>query len=354
LFLALFPVATSSAPLEPPPVFIAEWGTSGIAEGQFSTAVGVALDGVGDVYALDDSNSRIQVFDSEGAFLRMWGWGVLNGSSTLQTCTSGCQAGIPGSGDGQFDTPTSIAVSSPGRVYVADTSNHRIQMFDSSGTFLGMWGWGVSDGSTTFQTCTSGCQAGISGNGDGQLSWPKGVAVANSGSVYVADQGNNRIQVFDGSGNYLFQWGSGGTGDGQFSNPRDIAVSESGHVYVTEVSSDRIQKFDSSGTFLAKWGSTGTGDGQFDSPEGIGIDSSGNVYVVDTGNHRLQKFDGRGNFLSKWGTLGGGDGEFWWPKDVAASSSGYKYVIEHGNHRIQKFGGPWLDVFVGKPAPRPD
>jgi len=85
--------------------------------------------------------------------------------------------GSQGSGDGQLNFPTGIAVdSSSGNVYVTDWGNHRIQKFDSNGKFLAKWG--------------------SQGTADGQFRGPQGVAVDSSGNVYVVDSENARIQVF--------------------------------------------------------------------------------------------------------------------------------------------------------------
>ncbi|HPN63784.1 MAG TPA: SBBP repeat-containing protein [Candidatus Goldiibacteriota bacterium] len=84
--------------------------------------------------------------------------------------------GSQGSEDGQFNNPHGVAVDSAGNVYVADSSNNRIQKFTSSGVFITKWG--------------------SYGNADGQFSYPYGVAVDSAGNVYVADSGNNRVQKF--------------------------------------------------------------------------------------------------------------------------------------------------------------
>jgi hypothetical protein len=190
---------------------------------------------------------------------------------------------------------------------------------------------------------------GSFGSGDGQFSFPFGIAVDGGGNVYVVDSQNYRIQKFDGTGGFLTKWGSGGLGGGQFNVPLGIAVDGSGNVYVAERDNDRIQKFDGTGGFLTKWGSQGEGDGQFDGPFGVAVDGSGNVYVADTNNHRIQKFDGTGGFLTKWGSQGEGDGQFGHPYGVAVDGSGNVYVVEavdgsgnvyvvdSGNERIQKF-----------------
>jgi len=203
------------------------------------------------VYVVDQSNNRIQKFDSNGTFLLKWG--------------------SSGSGDGQFNAPSGIGVDVDGNVYVADLGNQRIQKFNSSGAFLIEWG--------------------SSGSGDGQFFNPFDATVDPAGNVYVADASNHRIQKFDSNGTFLLKWGSNGAADGQFTNPRGVTVDLAGNVYVADTDNHRIQKFDSSGAFLTKFGSFGSADGQFSNPQGVVVDSAGNVYVADTANHRIQVFE---------------------------------------------------------------
>jgi DNA-binding beta-propeller fold protein YncE len=109
--------------------FLYQWGSHGTDEGQFNSISGLAIDAADDVYVSDRDNHRIQKFDNLGSFLFMWGWGVEDGSSAFQTCTSGCQEGLAGSGDGQFDRAAGVAVDAAGNVYVVDQNNHRVQKF---------------------------------------------------------------------------------------------------------------------------------------------------------------------------------------------------------------------------------
>lgn len=147
-------------------------------------------------------------------FVKAWGWGVTDGASSFETCTSSCQAGSAGGGAGQMDTPAGVGVDGPGNVYVADQTNNRVDEFSSSGTFVKAWGWGVRTGASSFESCTSSCQAGISGAGSGQFTEPYGVGTggSSSGVVYVADRGNSRIEEF--SNTYALSVSRSGPGSG--------------------------------------------------------------------------------------------------------------------------------------------
>ena len=156
-------------------------------------------------------------------------------------------------------------------------------------------------------------------------------------NLYVADRDNDRIQKFDGNGNFILAWGSQGSGNGQFKKPQNVAIDSLNNIYVADHDNDRIQKFSSSGNFLLKWGSLGTGDGQFKHPIGIAVDTLDNIYVADLDNDRIQKFDSAGNFLLKWGSFGTTDGKFKKPQDVTTDSSNNVYAADGDNDRIQKF-----------------
>jgi hypothetical protein len=106
---------------------------------------------------------------------------------------------------------------------VADSFNHRIQKFNSSGVFQLKWG--------------------SNGSGDGQFSDPRGVAVDASGSIFVVDTYNHRIQRFNSSGVFQEKWGSNGSGDGQCACPQGMAIDGSGTIYVAERDNHRVQKF---------------------------------------------------------------------------------------------------------------
>jgi len=178
---------------------------------------------------------------------------------------------------------------------------------------------------------------GSRGGRDAQFLGPGGIAIDNDSNVYVADSFNHRIQKFTSNGEFVTNFGSFGSGDGEFMIPFGVAIDSSGHFYVTDTWNHRIQKFKSNGEFVAKWGSEGSGDGQFDKPQGIAIDGNGNVYVADTYNDRIQKFTSNGQFIAKWGRSGKGIGQFSEPGGIVIDGSGNVYVADTFNDRIQKF-----------------
>jgi len=123
--------------------------------------------------------------------------------------------GSAGTGDGQLSHPKDVAVdNSNGDIFVADTGNHRVVKYDSSGNFLAAWGWGVADGEAKSEVCTSSCQAGIAGSSPGQFGAPTFIEVDNSpgaaGDVYVADTGDGVVQKFEPSGQLIETWGTHG------------------------------------------------------------------------------------------------------------------------------------------------
>jgi DNA-binding beta-propeller fold protein YncE len=167
-----------------------------------------------------------------------------------------------------------------------------------------------------------------------------GLCVDQQGSLFVVDNGNNRVQKFDNAGNFIILWGNFGSANSNFHNPSGVACDGKGDVWVVDTNNHRVQKFDGKlGGYLMKFGSRGNGEGQFNSPWGIAVDRvRGYVYVVDSANFRVQKFDMTGEFIMSWGSFGNGDGQFYFPRGVAVDQSdGSVYVVDMGNHRIQKF-----------------
>lgn len=393
---------------------ITSWGVTGTGDGQFGQGVTeLGIDASGKIYALDIGNSRVQVFQSNGTFVNKFGTqGTGNGQFDYFTSIAVIPSGDIYVADnvnslspadrphrvevfdssysyksqfnhlivadaGKFEDVESMVFDASGNLYIADTHNDRIQVFDNNGNFIRQWGSeGTGDGQFKFAGSialannkvyvvdannynvqvfdTNGnflFKWGSQGSADGQLQFSEGITADADGNIYVADENGHRISVFDGNGNFLRKWGTQGSGDGQFSYPTSITYSPmNNHLYVIDSSNYRIQEFDTLGNFITKWGSQGTGDGQFDYSESITIDSVGNVYVVDSTNDRIQVFDKDGNFITKWGTSGvGGNMQFNYPISIAVNN-GYAYVTDYENWVTQSIRKFSLDVIALAPT----
>jgi hypothetical protein len=246
----------------------------GAGAGGFVNPEGVATDSSGDVYVADAGSEgfdvfpdeRIDEFSAAGSFIKAYGWGVLDGADRFETCTSSCQPGIAGGGAGQLEFATGVATDSSGDVYVADDGLGRIDEFSAAGAFIKAYGWGVSDGASQFETCTSTCEGGVGGAGVGQLDYPDGVATDSSGDVYVADFDTERIDEFSAAGAFIKAYGWG--------------------------VSDGASQFETC-TSTCQQGIAGGGAGQLYAPTGVATDPSGDVYVAGGGNDaRIDEFSG--------------------------------------------------------------
>jgi DNA-binding beta-propeller fold protein YncE len=132
-----------------------------------------------------------------------------------------------------IDNIGGIAIDKFSNIYLADSSNHTIQKFDSAGKFITKWG--------------------STGSGDAQFNGTLDIATDVFSNVYVADSGNSRIQKFDSAGKFITKWGSTGSGDAQFNGTLDIATDPMDNVYIFDGDNKSIQKFDSAGKFLGKF-----------------------------------------------------------------------------------------------------
>jgi DNA-binding beta-propeller fold protein YncE len=177
-----------------------------------------------------------------------------------------------GTANGQFDSPTAIAVDPNGNVLVADTNNGRVEKFSRTGTFV---------------------------TSVGQFEAPNGIAIDRGGNIYVAEIGSkHRVQKLAPDGGFIAEWKGPEPG---FYGPRRIAIGPDDSIYVVDSGRNRIVKFNPDGQVLASWGSEGSGDGQFKGLSSVAVDPANNrAYVADAMNSRIQVFDLDGRFLTEW------------------------------------------------------
>jgi ABC-type Fe3+ transport system permease subunit/DNA-binding beta-propeller fold protein YncE len=182
-----------------------QWGTEGTNAGQLVFPRCVAVNSVGELYIGEYGLvERVQRFSIRGTNLL-----TLIGSA--------------GEGESQFRRAEGLGLDAQGRLFVADSCNHRIQVFSREGKFLR--------------------QHGSPGTDAGQMSYPYDVRVDASGYEFVCEFGNSRIQIFDHDSRPVEILGGIGREPGQFHNPWAICVDSKGNLYVADSGNHRVQKF---------------------------------------------------------------------------------------------------------------
>lgn len=201
----------------------------------------------------------------------------------------------------------------------------------------------------------------------GALNGARGLAVDQTGNVYVADALNHRVVVFDPNGQQLRVIGGLGHGDGQLNEPSGVSLDSDGNVYVADTWNGRVSKFANDGTFIRAWGDANVPfmEPFTDGPTGqtvqrYAVDNDGapernaaaplgffgprdvrvvgdRVYVTDTGNSRVVVTDRDGNFVQQFGNFGTEPGRMSEPIGLGADDQGRIYVGDTWNGRVQIF-----------------
>ena len=270
---------------------VLSFGQHGSAAAVLSKPWGVAVNERNEIVVTEVGNHRIQVFSSDGTFLRSFG--------------------RKGDKQGELIWPAGIAINIKNdNILVVDSSNHRVQLFSEQGEYLN--------------------QIGGRGNLDHLLTIPHGLSVDCDGNIIVADSGNKVVKIFSQSGQLLQKIG----GDGSFTFPFHC-VQYDKYLIVSDSNKHCIKVHDRDGNFLYQFGKQGEGDGEFNKPNCLSVNKAGHLMVCDTFNHRVQVFELSGKFITKFGIKGSGIGEFLYPVSTAVLSDGRIVVTDFSNNRIQ-------------------
>ena len=253
------------------------WAKSTLGSG-FSQPIGVAVDGSGNVFVVDQGTSAVYEILAAGGY------------TTVNTLASG-----------QIGSPNSVAVDGSGNVFVADLGDSTVKEILAAG------------GYTTVQTLGSG------------FTNPAGVAVDGSGNVFVADQGNSAVKEILAAGGYttVNTLGLGFS----FYNPAGVAVDGSGNVFVADYNNNAVEEILAAGGYTT----VNTLSSSFSFPTGVAVDGSGNVFVADQANNAVKEILAAGGYTIV-NTLGG----FSHPYGVAVDGRGNVFVADQGNNAVKE------------------
>jgi DNA-binding beta-propeller fold protein YncE len=244
--------------------------------------LGISVGHNGLLYVADGANSRVAVFDSTGTL-----------RSTI---------GFAGAEEGRFLQPTDVAAAEGLHLYVLDSGNERIQLFDRFEQFLRV----------------------LVSREEGTIGIPLGIEADPFGRLYVTDAEEDRVRVFRSfTGEEEFSFGGYGAGPGRFRGPADVAVDRMRRIYVCDRENRRVQVF-----------------GALADPAGVAVDRLGRVFVADATDRRVAAFGEDGRLLAEF--RGGPGAPFGSPRGVATDGKGGLYVSDAstGLVHVLRYGFP--------------
>ena len=215
---------------------------------------------------------------------------------------------------GKLQTPIGLDVDGQGNLYVVDIAEKVVKVYNPDGKYL--------------RTLAGDAQWFVR---------PSGIAVDAQGSrIYVVDTGGvgseqHQVRVFDAqNGKHLFDIGKRGTGPGELNLPRDVTIGLDGRLYVVDGGNFRVQVYHPDGTFDSTFGAIGRQGGQFSRPKEAAVDPEGNIYIVDSAFGNFQIFNPAGQLLLSVGSRSERDGmaKYMLPSGIAVDGDGRVYMVD--------------------------
>lgn len=235
---------------------------------------------------------------------------------------------------GLFEFPYGIDVDkTTGNIFVADMTNRRIQIFNSKGKFLDWFPKGKYGGTA-------------------DDIYPTDIAV-EAGKVYICNP--YQVAIFDTQGKFVKDFGMPGSDTGKFDRPNGIDVGKDGTIYVSDSNNLRVQAFTPEGKFKWVYGKK-TGFNQNDGrmlglPRNLAVGQDGNIYVADAFHFSIKVFDPEGKKIAAMGKRGLGDGYFNFPNGIEVTDKGRLYVVDKENNRVQALNLTGFEINEESEAP---
>ena len=177
---------------------------------------------------------------------------------------------------------------------------------------------------------------GTEGDQEGQFNEPRGISVDPEGKIYVADTGNNRIQQFNKSGEFLKQIGGFGWEKEQFDQPVEICAKNGLDVLVADYNNERIERYDKYLNYISSYyaDESLSDDLLFGFPRGVSISNHGELFLVDGENYRILKINSFGEPELSFGDFRWGDGQLERPCQIEVTDHDIVYVCDEATNRI--------------------
>jgi DNA-binding beta-propeller fold protein YncE len=267
-------------------------GELGMAPGSFNLPRAIAVDDRGSVFVVDKSG-RVQRFSPAGELEAHWMMPLI-----------------------EIGKPVGLSVHPDGRLFVADTHESRVAVFDRDGALLETFGEeGDAPGRFRLPTDVAFDQEGFiyvaEYNGNDRISkWtpelqcvavladqpieglrlkrPSGIGVDGEQTLWVSDACNHRVIRLSREGEVLLVFGGLGSEPGQMRYPYDLCITPQDTILICEYEGNRLQWFDKEGRSLGVWGRSGRAVGDLFFPWGAAYGPDGNIYIADSLNHRVQ------------------------------------------------------------------
>ena len=286
---------------------------------------GVAVDRAGNLFVADWGNHRIRRVDASTGI-------ITTVAGTVRKGFSG-DGGAATSAELRF--PFGVAVDRSGNLFIADSGNHVIRRVDAGGIITAVAGSG---------------ERGFKGDGGvatkAQLASPQGLAIDESGNLFIADRDNNRVRRVDaatgiittvaGASAFGFGGDGGPAASAQLWSPGAVALDGAGNLFIADTENDRIRRVDARTNII----STVVGPSvisEIQGPQGVAVDSAGNLYIASRSNHRVRRLDATTSAVTTVAS-GGPENGLKSPHSVAVAGDTYLFIADTDNHRVLRVG----------------